>query len=206
MVFWKFSENEAGEAGEEEEGTESKSPKRILARGYCVFNVAQVDGYNPPKVSELSAKERIAQADNFFVALGADIRHGGDRAYYSPTTDHIQMPPFEVFKNPAAYYGVLAHEATHWSGAKHRLNRQLSDRFHEEAYAAEELVAELGAAFLCAELGIANEPRPDHAAYVASWIKVLKNDNRAIFTAASRAQEAVDWMQRRQVTEDRAAA
>jgi antirestriction protein ArdC len=206
VVFWKFSENETGEGCEEEEGTESKSAKRILARGYCVFNLAQVDGYNAPKVSELSADERIAHADGFFVALGADIRHGGDRAYFSPNTDHIQMPPFEVFKDPAAYYGVLAHEATHWTGATHRLNRQLADRFHNEAYAAEELVAELGAAFVCAELGIANEPRPDHAAYVASWIKVLKNDKRAIFTAASRAQEAVDWMQRRQASEDRAAA
>jgi antirestriction protein ArdC len=178
----------------------------VLARGYSVFNVAQVDGYNPPKVPELSAGERIEQAEGFFSALGADIRHGGDRAYFCPDTDHIQMPLFEVFKDPAAYYAVLAHEATHWSGAKHRLNRQLEGRFHEQAYAAEELVAELGAAFLCADLGLANEPRPDHAAYVATWIKVLKNDRRAIFTAASRAQEAVDWMREHQVSENRAAA
>jgi antirestriction protein ArdC len=116
------------------------------------------------------------------------------------------MPPFELFNDPAGYYSVLGHETTHWSGAKHRLNRQLVDRFQQEAYAAEELVAELGAAFLCADLGLANEPRPDHAAYVASWIEVFKNDRRAIFTAASRAQEAVDWMREQQVTEDRAAA
>ena len=206
VVFWKFSEHENGEVSEEEEGTDSRSPKRIMARGYCVFNVAQVDGYNTPETPELSAGERIAQAEGFFAALGADIRHGGERAYFCPNTDHIQMPVFEVFKNSAAYYAVLAHEATHWTGAKHRLNRQFGDRFQEEAYAAEELVAELGAAFLCAELGLANEPRPDNAAYVASWIKVLKNDRRAIFTAASRAQEAVDWMRRCQVTEDRAAA
>ena len=206
VVFWKFSESESDETGEEGEETDSKSPKRIMARGYCVFNVAQVDGYQPPKVTELSAAERIDQAEEFFAALGAEIRNGGDRAFFSPTTDRIQMPLFEVFKDPAAYYAVLAHEATHWTGAKDRLNRQLGDRFHDEAYAAEELVAELGAAFICAELGLANEPRPDHAAYVASWIKVLKIDKRAIFTAASRAQEAVDWMRKRQVTEDRAAA
>ena len=165
-----------------------------------------MDGYTPPKLTELSAADRIERSDGFFEALGADIRHGGERACYSPNTDQIQMPLFEVFKDPATYYAVLAHEATHWTGAKHRLNRQFGERFHGEAYAVEELVAELGAAFLCAELGLASEPRPDHAAYVASWIKVLKNDKRAIFTAASRAQEAVDWMQRCQVTEDRAAA
>jgi antirestriction protein ArdC len=92
------------------------------------------------------------------------------------------------------YYSTLAHEATHWTGAPSRLSRDLSGKFGNEAYAAEELVAELGAAFLCAELSHSNGPRPDHAAYVSSWLTVLKRDKRAIFTAAAKAQAAVDWM------------
>ena len=100
----------------------------------------------------------------------------------------------EVFRDTASYYSVLAHETTHWTGAKTRLERELENRFGSEAYAAEELIAELGAAFLCAELELANEPRADHAQYIASWIKVLKGDPKAIFTAASKAQQAVDFL------------
>ena len=104
------------------------------------------------------------------------------------------MPQFEAFRDRVAYYATLGHETIHWSGGPKRLNRDLSGRFGDESYAAEELVAELGAAFLCADLALTNEPRPDHAAYVSSWIKVLKRDKRAIFTAASKAQTATDWM------------
>jgi antirestriction protein ArdC len=111
------------------------------------------------------------------------------------------MPRFEVFQTAIAYYSTLAHESTHWTGAVSRLNRELSTRFGGEAYAAEELIAELGAAFLCADLGLSNEPRPDHAAYLASWLRVLKNDKRAIFTAASKAQAAVDYMHGKQEEE-----
>jgi antirestriction protein ArdC len=105
------------------------------------------------------------------------------------------MPAFEAFKEPLFYYSVLSHEATHWSGAAARLKRDLSGRFGSESYAAEELVAELGAAFICAHLGLPTDPREDHAPYIASWLKVLKNDKRAIFTAAAKAQEAADWME-----------
>jgi antirestriction protein ArdC len=104
------------------------------------------------------------------------------------------MPPFEAFREAVPYYGTLAHEMTHWTGAETRLNRDLSGRFGNQAYAAEELIAELGAAFLCADLRLANEPRPDHAAYVQSWLQVLKNDKRAIFTAAAKAQAAADYL------------
>ena len=194
VVFWKFSdlenEDDAGEGEEREDHTH----RGVFARGYSVFNAAQVDGYQVPAVPAISEAERIESAERFFSALGADIRHGGSRAYYSPTTDHIQMPPFGIFRDSIAYYAVLAHESTHWTGVAGRLNRDLSGRFGNESYAAEELVAELGAAFVCADLGLANEPRPDHAAYVASWLKVLRNDKRAIFTAASKAQAAADWM------------
>ena len=96
------------------------------------------------------------------------------------------MPAFEAFKEPLFYYSVLSHETTHWTGAAHRLNRDLSGRFHTDSYAMEELVAELGAAFLCSELGLPTDPRQDHAPYIASWLKVLKNDKRAIFTAAAK--------------------
>lgn len=189
IVFWKIGDTEeSAEADSDENG-----PRRIIARGYNVFNAEQVEGYQAPVLPPRPEIQRIQEADDFFSALKADIRHGGGRAFYRPATDNIQMPPFEVFRNAVAYYATLAHETTHWTGAKTRLDRDLKGRFGDESYAAEELVAELGAAFLCADLGLANEPRPDHAAYVANWIKVLKGDKRAIFTAAAKAQQAVDF-------------
>jgi antirestriction protein ArdC len=111
------------------------------------------------------------------------------------------MPAIEAFRQPLFYYSVLSHEATHWSGAKSRLNRDMSGRFGSERYAFEELVAELGAAFLAASLGLPTDPRRDHAPYINSWVSILKNDRRAIFTAAAKAQEAVDWMTTKGVTE-----
>ncbi len=109
------------------------------------------------------------------------------------------MPAFPAFRDAVAYYATLAHEVTHATGHASRCARDLKGRFGEEAYAAEELIAELGAAFLCADLALAPEPRPDHAAYVASWLKVLRGDKRAIFTAAAKAQQAADWMHARQL-------
>ena len=190
IVFWKI-----GDALESEgaDGDEENGSRRIIARGYSVFNAEQIDGYQAPAMPTRTDIARVQEADEFFTALGADIRHGGGRAFYRSTTDHIQMPPFEVFRSTIAYYSTLSHEVTHWTGAKARLDRDLKNRFGSEAYAAEELVAELGAAFLCADLGLANEPRPDHAAYVSNWLQVLKNDKRAIFTAAAKAQQAVDF-------------
>jgi antirestriction protein ArdC len=190
VVFWKESDAPASE----QESEESERKKRFLLRGYSAFNLSQVDGFTPREAPKLSETERIELAHTFFFKLGADIRHGGDRAFYSPRTDYVQMPPYETFRSADGYYNVLAHELTHWSGAEHRLARDLKGRFHEARYAAEELVAELGAAFSLAKLGISAEPRPDHAAYIASWISLLKNDSRAIFTAASKAQQAVDWL------------
>ena len=126
------------------------------------------------------------------------MSHGGSRAYYMPSQLRIQMPLYAAFTDPGAYYATLSHEHIHWTGAKSRCDRDLSGRFGNDAYAAEELVAELGAAFTCAMLQLNSEPRPDHAEYVANWLRVLKNDKRAIFTAASKAQIAVDWMIARQ--------
>src|SRR5262249_8058561 len=136
-------------------------------------------------------------AERFFARLGVTVKHGGNNACYSPQEDVVHMPPFSCFRDAAAYYSVLGHEETHATGAEHRLNRDLKPRFAEESYAMEELVAELGAEFLCSMLGLANEPRQEHAAYLSNWLKVLKQDKRAIFAAASQAQKAVDWMRAR---------
>jgi antirestriction protein ArdC len=138
--------------------------------------------------------ERIEQADSFFRGIGADLRHGGNQAFYSPSGDYVQMPPFQAFAENVSYYSVLAHEHTHWTANAGRCNRELGKRFGDNAYAAEELAAELGAAFTCAHLGLSTEPREDHAQYLQSWLRVLKADKRAIFTAASKAQQATDWM------------
>jgi antirestriction protein ArdC len=193
VVFWKFFDRE-----QEPDKSEERSSKRIpMARDYWVFNSDQVDGYRKVEESPFSKEERIEQADGFFRSLEVKILDGGNRAFYQPTDDTVFMPPFGAFKEALFYYSVLSHETTHWSGAKHRLNRDMEHRFGTEGYAMEELVAELGAAFLCSELGLPSDPRADHAPYISSWLKALKNDKRAIFTAAAKAQEAVDWMNKR---------
>jgi antirestriction protein ArdC len=104
------------------------------------------------------------------------------------------MPPREAFRDPESYAATLAHELTHWTAHPSRLARELGKRFGDSAYAAEELIAEMGSAFLCADLGITPEVRDDHASYLAHWLKVLKADSRAIFTAASQAQRADDYL------------
>lgn len=199
VVFWKIGDRDGEASGAEIEPPDSESNgragRRFFARGFTVFNAAQVDGYAPgADAPRLPDSERVAHADAFFAALGVETRHGGNRAYYVPSRDYIQLPPFPAFADAVAYYGTALHEAGHATAAPHRVGRDLSGRFGSQAYAAEELVAELCAAFVCADLGLAVEPRPDHAAYIASWLKVLKEDPRAIFNAASKAQAAADWM------------
>jgi antirestriction protein ArdC len=189
VVFWKFA-NET----EPEDGEEHSASKFCFCRGYSVFNAAQVDGYTAKPESDVPMPERIAQGDAFFTAIGANVKHGGNQAFYSPASDHIQMPPFGAFTDNLSYYSTLAHEHTHWTAPASRCDRQLGKRFGDNAYAAEELIAELGAAFTCAHLGLSTEPREDHAQYLASWLKVLKADAKAIFTAASKAQHATDWL------------
>jgi antirestriction protein ArdC len=197
VVYWKITKpSERGDtAGEDEAGGGKRGS--IFVRYYNVFNLAQVDGATLPAdtAPELPECERIAHAEAFIAALpGLDLRHGGGMAFYMPSQDQVQMPPFADFKNAEGYYSVLYHELTHWVGAKHRLDRDLTGRFGSASYAAEELVAELGAAFLCASQALSSEPRPDHAKYVQSWLQALKNDKRAIFTAAAKAQQAADWL------------
>lgn len=202
VVFWKFFDVD----GEGDSAESAHTSRRIpMARDYFVFNADQVDGYKAPEEKEPTHAERIEYAEKFFASLQIDLRPGGNRAYYNGASDTVHMPDFNQFKSPTGYYSVLSHETTHWSGAKHRLNRDMTGRFGTAAYAMEELAAELGAAFLCGELAIPSDPRTDHAPYVASWLSTLRNDKRAIFTAAGKAQEAVDWMAKRAKEPEKAA-
>lgn len=206
IVFWKFDtvagkkadSGDAGDAGDAPGAGDAPKGgwrrRRVLARGYYVFNAAQVDGYTPRPEVIRPEVERIEAAQVFFDACGVDLRHGGNSAHYSPLFDHVQMPHLAAFDSAVPYYGTLAHEFTHWTGHSSRLNRDLSGRFGSMGYAAEELVAELGAAFLCVMLGIESTPRPDHAQYVKHWLSVLKGDKTAIFTASSKAQQAADYL------------
>jgi antirestriction protein ArdC len=195
VIFWKQldqRDSASDEGSVREQGSETGRP--ILARAYHVFNASQVEAFELPNVTLLSEAERDANAEAFFSHLPLDVRHEGTSAYYRPSTDSVHLPEFNLFKDANSYYAVRGHESVHATGAKHRLDRDLFGRFGSESYAVEELVAELGAAFLCADLGLSPEPRLDHAGYIESWLKVLKGDTRAIFTAAGKAQAAVDWL------------
>ena len=148
-------------------------------KGYTVFNVEQIEGlpahYYQLAEPVLDPVQRIEHAESFFAATGADIRHGGNQAYYAIGSDRIQMPPFESFRDAESYYATLAHETTHWTRHPSRLDRDFGrKRWGDEGYAREELVAELGSAFLAADLGLTLEAREDHSAYIESWLKVLK--------------------------------
>ncbi len=168
-------------------------------KGYTVFNCEQIDGlppqYTAPAAPVLDPTQRIAGVEEFFRNTRADIRHGGNQAYYAIHPDYIQMPPFETFRDAESYYATLAHEATHWTRHGSRLDRDFGrKRWGDEGYAAEELVAELGSAFLSADLGLTPEPRSDHASYIANWLTILKHDKRAIFTAAAHAERACGFL------------
>jgi antirestriction protein ArdC len=197
---------------ERDEATGEEAEREIpFLKGYTVFNVEQVEGlpahFYAVAEPRLDPVQRIERADSFFAATRADIRHGGNMAYYSVTEDHVQMPPFESFRDAESYYQTLAHEITHWTKHGKRLERDFGrKRWGDEGYAMEELVAELGAAFLSADLDLTPEPREDHASYIASWLKVLKNDKRAIFTAASHAQRAADYLNGLQQSAQKVAA
>ena len=181
-----------------EQGEEAEHAIPFM-KGYTVFNVDQIDGlpeqYQARPQAPLCTVERIELAEAFFKAAAVDVVHGGGKAFYSPSADRVHMPAIEFFRDALSYYAVLGHESIHWTRHPSRLAREFGrKRFGDEGYAMEELVAKLGAAFLLADLGLTPEVRDDHAAYIASWIKVLKNDKRAIFTAASHAQRAADFL------------
>lgn len=205
----RFTKTELGASGEE---FDREIP---FLKAYTVFNVAQIDRLPERYYGETEPVRdpvrRIEHADRYFANTGAVIRHGGDKAFFAPALDIIQMPPFATFRDAESYIATLSHEATHWTAAPHRLNRDLS-RYAKDTSerAREELIAELGSCFLCADLGIVPElePRPDHASYLDSWLRVLAEDKRAIFQAAAHAQRAVAYLHDLQpaASEDREAA
>lgn len=163
------------------------------------------DGFEMPEATPDSPIERNARVDAFMTATGVEVRHGGQSAYNAPREDVFQMPDEGLFTGTdtsnatEAYYSTLLHETCHWTGHKSRLDRDLGMRFGKDAYAAEELIAELGAAFLCADLQVTPSLREDHAQHIARWLKNMKADKKAIFTAAAKANQALEWLQRKQV-------
>ncbi|QDC36024.1 ArdC family protein [Sphingobium fuliginis] len=182
---------------DEANGEERERAFRFL-KSYTVFNIAQIDGLPeqfhivPEPAPEI---ERIETAESFFAGIPATVNHGGDTAYYIPSADRIQLPPFAAFHDAHGYYTTRGHETCHWTRHKSRLDRSFGrEKWGDEGYAREELVAELGAVFLAADLGLAVEPRPDHASYIASWIRVLQNDSRAVVQAAAHAERAVAFL------------
>ena len=186
VFFWKFDKKTDPKTGE--------LKSTCMVRTYVVFNVAQVEGVTIPERRAVPMAERVASAEALLEATEARVSWGGNKAFYAPSFDSVQMPPREAFKSADALYGTLFHELGHWTGHASRLDRNLANRFGSEAYAFEELVAELTAAYVCGSAGFYAAPREDHAAYIASWLKVLKADPRAFITAASQAQKAADFL------------
>jgi antirestriction protein ArdC len=204
VYYWKqLAIKEEGENGERED-------KLIpMMREYTVFNVAQCEGLPTSVVEGKPARvrnpdTRDALADEFLASSGAVIREGQGEAYYAAGADFISMPAFAAFKGADHFYGVAFHELTHWTGHKSRLDRDLKGRFGQAQYAAEELIAELGAAFLTAEFSFDGDVR--HAGYIETWIGLLRSDKRAFFTAASKAQAAADYLRGLALAEPIAAA
>ena len=204
------SQNEIEGEFESEEKLENGQKRLMYLRYSDVFNSEQVEGWIPPAVShdlfDVSRELfKLEEVDSFISSTGADIREGGSRAFYSSVHDFIGIPPACVFTDTAhrsaqeGYYGTLLHELIHWTSREFRCNRSLKGRFGSRNYAEEELVAELGSAFLCSKLGVSVEVRQDHAQYLEHWLKVLQSDNRAIFEASTQASKAVDFLEGLQV-------
>ncbi len=163
-------------------------------RHYTVFGVEQCEGLRlkGKTLDDLPEPVRDAACDRFVTETGAEIRHGGSVACYRAGSDAIDLPHPGAFRDMGAYYSTAFHELTHWSGHKSRCDRDLSGRFGADAYAAEELVAELGSAFLCQRFSV--DGTLQHPEYLATWLKVLRSDKRAIFTASSKARTACEYM------------
>jgi antirestriction protein ArdC len=194
-IFYKSytKEVEAPDTGER-----SEEGRRVL-KAYAVFNVDQIDDlperFHPaPPLDLVEPAGREAELDRFFAAIPANLRNAGSEAYYEPGIDRVTMPPAHLFTGFDHYYATLAHELSHWTGHHSRLARDLKNRFGSEAYAAEELVAELSSAMLGAELGLPVAHLDSHASYIKHWLKLLKSDDRAILTAAAKAEEAASLL------------
>jgi len=183
--------------GERDRARESGDDPRGVPflKTYTVFNVAQCEGL-PQEVGQGAPPADLdlilPEVDELIRASGVDFRIGGERAFYSPGPDYVQVPPPQAYYVPLNWHRTVLHEMTHASGHRFRLDRDLSGSFGSKKYAFEELVAELGAAFTCSTLGI--EPTVRHADYIGSWLTVLREDSRAIFRAASAASKAADYL------------
>jgi antirestriction protein ArdC len=175
-----------------------------VIRGYTVFNATQTNFSDSAPIAPVADFNPIPGCEAFIVNTGAQITHGGDAAFYMPSQDRIQLPNKTAFDSPASYYATAMHELTHWTGCEKRLDRNLSGRFGNPEYAFEELVAEIGAAYLCADHGIQGELR--HAGYIGHWLKACREDSKAIFKAAALAQKAADYLNSLSAGEQAAAA
>ena len=194
VVFWKLRKVDAtGDTFPMSD--EQDLPDRVipLLRQFHVFNVAQIDGL-PEAMLETSKQRWVpeAKAEELLLMSGARIRHGGAKAFYQPATDEIHIPPRAAFPSAPSYYATALHELTHWTAPPARCARQLGRRFGDDAYAAEEIIAEMGAAFLCARCGL--DGKLEHASYVDHWLRMLRADHRAVFVAAGKAQQAADYI------------
>ena len=192
----------AGDDAEREEaaGDLKQTGGVLLCLPFWVFNIAQIDGLPAGLVEEALApkdwpdRSPIEGAMRFLGGCRADIRHGFERAAYSPRADRILMPDVESFTSPEAYCATALHELVHWTGHPDRLGRAFGQRFGDAAYAFEELVAELGSAFVLGEMGLLDATIEGHAGYLEAWLQVLRRDRTAIFTAARHAGEASDYI------------
>jgi antirestriction protein ArdC len=200
IVFFKLLERDdvpGGLPAGRFHAANDEPPRKVipLLRSFSVFNEAQVEGL-PAHLTWPQAPQpkgdAYAAAEALLTRSGAVIQHGGSRAFYSPSLDLIQMPPVEFFVNFERYYSTALRELTHWTGHPGRCSRTLSNRQHIEAYAFEELVAEMGSAFLSSHCGLQGQLH--HASYIASWLQALRNDKRLVFSAASLAQKAMDFL------------
>lgn len=192
VVFFKTLEVDDNSADAGEDRT-----KRVpILRGYNVFNVDQIEGlparFHTVRAEHASELQRDQVAEAAIRSSGAAIYEGGDRAFYDRQRDAVQLPNFERFHSVGGFLATMAHEVIHWTGAETRLDRVKGRRFGDTDYAFEELVAEIGAAFICGRLGVAGAHIESHASYLSSWLKALRNDKRCIFKAASLAQAAAD--------------
>ena len=199
IVFFKPVAKSEADA----EGNESKG--YAVLKGYWVFNASQVDGIAIMRPeTDNNAFQDVALAEERIIKTGAVIRHGGDAAFFAPSADAIQMPNKSSFDTESSYYATIFHELTHWSGAKHRLDRVFGKKFGDSKYAFEELVAEMGAAFLCQDHSIQGELR--HAGYISNWLNCMREDSKAIFKAAALAQKAADYINQLDATAQQIAA
>ena len=193
----RVTKSETNDAGEDVERNFG------FLKSYTVFNAEQIDNLPDEFSSPVLAPEAVPTAKNWaaygdvfawFEAIPAEVRHQGDKAMFIPSLDRIELPERDAFNSAQSYFSTRGHETVHWAGGKSRLARDLSGRFGDKAYAMEELIAELGAAFTMAELGLVPAIREDHAPYIAQWLAVLKNDSRAILTAAAKASDALEFL------------